>query len=86
MRMLITGVSGHLGGATARRAAAAGWDVAGTYFSNPEDPGECLDVRDRAAVDDPVPRVQPDVVVPPPAGRGAWAGVAGRAAQDARLV
>ena len=72
MRMLITGVSGHLGGTIARRAAAAGWEVAGTYFSNPADPGEWLDIRDRAAVDDHVRRVKPAVVVHTAAGREDW--------------
>jgi dTDP-4-dehydrorhamnose reductase len=70
--MLITGVSGHLGGTTARRATAAGWDVAGTYFSNPVEPGERLDVRDRSAVDDLVQRAKPDVVVHTAAGREDW--------------
>ena len=72
MRMLITGVSGHLGGTIARRAAAAGWEVAGTYFSNPTDRGERLDVRDRLAVDDLVQRAKPDVVVHTAAGREDW--------------
>ena len=72
MRMLLTGVSGHLGGTIARRAAAAGWEVAGTYFSNPADPGEWLDIRDRAAVDDLVRRVEPAVVVHTAAGREDW--------------
>ncbi|WP_169789890.1 SDR family oxidoreductase [Actinoplanes subtropicus] len=72
MRMLITGVSGHLGGTTARRAATAGWEVVGTYFSNPADPGEWLDVRDRSAVDDLVRRAEPDVVVHTAAGREEW--------------
>lgn len=72
MRMLITGVSGHLGGVTARRAAAAGWEVVGTYFSNPADRGEWLDVRDRSAVDDLVQRAEPEVVVHTAAGREDW--------------
>jgi len=72
MRMLITGVSGHLGGITARRAAAAGWEVVGTYFSNPADQGEWLDVRDRSAVGDLVQRAKPEVVVHTAAGREDW--------------
>ncbi|MFF5296052.1 sugar nucleotide-binding protein [Paractinoplanes globisporus] len=72
MRMLITGVSGHLGGTTAARAAAAGWDVAGTYFSNPAEGAEWLDVRDRAAVGEFVMRVRPDVIVHTAAGRDDW--------------
>ncbi|MFC7274830.1 sugar nucleotide-binding protein [Paractinoplanes rhizophilus] len=76
MRMLITGVSGHLGGVTARRAAAAGWDVVGTYFSNPVAGGEALDVRDRDAVDGLVRKVKPDVVVHTAAGREDWPTIA----------
>jgi dTDP-4-dehydrorhamnose reductase len=76
MRMLITGVSGHLGGTTARRAAAAGWEVTGTYFSNPVGRGEWLDVRDRPAVDDLIGRAEPDVVVHTAAGREDWALIA----------
>lgn len=70
--MLITGASGHLGGVVASRAAGAGWDVAGTYFSNATGPGERLDVRDRLAVDELVGKVRPDVVVHTAAGRDDW--------------
>ncbi|MCU7726114.1 sugar nucleotide-binding protein [Actinoplanes sp. KI2] len=72
MRMLITGISGFLGGVTARRASAAGWAVSGTYFGNPADRGERLDIRDRRAVDDLVRRARPDVVVHTAAGREDW--------------
>ena len=50
MRMLITGASGHLGGATAVRAAAAGWTVTGTYFSNPVAGAEALKAAARRVV------------------------------------
>jgi dTDP-4-dehydrorhamnose reductase len=70
--MLITGISGFLGGTTARRASAAGWAVVGTYFSNATDRGEPLDIRDRRAVDDLVRRAEPDVVVHTAAGREDW--------------
>ena len=72
MKMLITGVSGHLGGTIARRAGGAGWEVAGTYFSKPADQGEWLDVRDRSAVDEFVHGAKPDVVVHTAAGREDW--------------
>ncbi|MFI5895719.1 sugar nucleotide-binding protein [Actinoplanes sp. NPDC051513] len=76
MRMLITGASGHLGSAAAARAAAAGWDVTGTYFSNAIAGGEPLDVRDRDAVDALVRKVRPDVVVHTAAGRQDWPTIA----------
>jgi dTDP-4-dehydrorhamnose reductase len=76
--VLVTGVTGHLGGQVAARASAAGWSVVGTYFhaapATAVLPGaaERLDVRDRAAVRDLVERVRPDVVVHTAAGRDDW--------------
>ena len=94
MRMLITGASGHLGRTTSALAAAAGWDVVGTYLSNPVDAGERLDIRDRDAVASLFRRVEPDVVVHTAAGRDDWVTIADGSAhvalasayQKARLV
>jgi dTDP-4-dehydrorhamnose reductase len=76
MRMLITGASGHLGSTIATKAAAAGWDVAGTYLSNPITHGERLDVRDRDGVDALTRRLKPDVVIHTAAGRDDWPTIA----------
>jgi dTDP-4-dehydrorhamnose reductase len=52
-RLFITGLAGLLGGELASRAAAAGWDVAGSVFERPGPAGfeaVRLDVRDGDAV------------------------------------
>lgn len=83
-RILITGASGNLGRRTARRAAAAGWSVVGTYFTAPTDEaGERLDVRDRIAVRDLIQRVRPTAVVHTAAGRDDWRTIADGAAHVA---
>jgi dTDP-4-dehydrorhamnose reductase len=62
--MAVTGASGLLGRRVAARATAAGWTVAGTYFTQPaEMADERLDIRDPAAVRDFVDRVSPEVLV-----------------------
>jgi dTDP-4-dehydrorhamnose reductase len=64
--LLITGVSGFLGGAVAEGAAGAGWDVAGTYLTRaPGGPvvAHRLDVRDAGAVAALLDAVAPDAVV-----------------------
>jgi dTDP-4-dehydrorhamnose reductase len=66
--LLITGVSGFLGGAVAQSAAAAGWDVAGTFLTRaPGGPAAAhrLDVRDAGAVAVLLDAVAPDAVVNP---------------------
>jgi dTDP-4-dehydrorhamnose reductase len=91
-RLFVTGASGHLGGALARRAANAGWTVTGTSFS--ASGWERLDIRDRRAVEALVRRVRPDAVVHTAAGRDDWRVIADGAAHvalaasavDARLV
>jgi dTDP-4-dehydrorhamnose reductase len=84
-RMLITGASGHLGRVTAERAAAAGWDVVGTYLSNAGEAaaGERLDIRDAGAVEALLRRVRPAVVVHSAAGRDDWRVIADGAAHVA---
>lgn len=63
-RLLITGGSGYLG---ARLLAAAGWEVAATYFTRPLAPvrGRAvrLDLRDAAAVQAAVRAFRPDVIL-----------------------
>ena len=71
--ILIIGASGHLGARTAARAGAAGWTVAGTYFSSPRPQADiALDVRDRDAVREVFARVRPAAVVHTSAGRDDW--------------
>jgi dTDP-4-dehydrorhamnose reductase len=67
-RLLITGGTGYLGGELLRQAAAAGHEIAATYFSQAPDARPAvtwlpLDVRDALAVEDAVDRVAPDVVI-----------------------
>lgn len=66
-RLLVTGASGHLGGVLADRAAAAGWEVVGTYMSQrPRDVdwrAVELDVRDPDAVARLLADVRPDAVI-----------------------
>jgi dTDP-4-dehydrorhamnose reductase len=82
--VLITGATGHLGVALAARAAAAGWDVTGTYFTAATPAAsERLDVRDRQAVRDLVEKVGPDVVIHTAAGRDDWRVMADGAAHVA---
>ncbi len=99
-RMLITGASGYLGGHLAGRAASRGWSVVGTYLTSAPTVAqdgiayECLDIRDRAAVEVLLARLRPDVVVHAAAGRDDWPTIADGtahvalavAAVDARLV
>jgi dTDP-4-dehydrorhamnose reductase len=56
-RLFITGLGGYLGGELGRRAAAAGWEVAGIAGSAQ------LDVRDAEGVRAAVVAARPDVVV-----------------------
>ncbi|MFE0152772.1 sugar nucleotide-binding protein [Nonomuraea sp. NPDC059007] len=67
MRIIIVGGSGFLGGELARRAVAAGHQVAATYQTRPgrAEGAEWLelDVRDRAAVAGRIAAFGPDVVV-----------------------
>ncbi|HEY0531378.1 MAG TPA: sugar nucleotide-binding protein [Actinoplanes sp.] len=81
--VLITGATGHLGATLSARAVAAGWDVTGTYFSNPAPAAEPLDVRDREAVRDLLARLRPDVVIHTAAGRDDWRTMADGAAHVA---
>ncbi|GAA4201955.1 sugar nucleotide-binding protein [Actinocatenispora rupis] len=85
-RLVVTGVTGHLGARVARRAAAAGWSVVGTCFraaSSTAVPSERLDIRDRATVHELLRRVRPDVVVHTAAGRDDWRVMADGAAHVA---
>jgi dTDP-4-dehydrorhamnose reductase len=62
--MLVTGATGYLGRSVLRQAAAAGWTVAGTYFTRSDGTaGVRLDIRDPAAVRAVLRRVRPDVVI-----------------------
>nr|WP_267128282.1 sugar nucleotide-binding protein [Baekduia soli] len=67
-KLLITGVSGHLGGALAPAAHAAGWEVVGTWLRH-RPPGGApwrtapLDVRDAAAVRALLTAEAPDAVI-----------------------
>jgi dTDP-4-dehydrorhamnose reductase len=73
-RLLVTGGSGHLGGALVRYATAAGWSAVGTSFRSPGP--LALDVRDRAAVFAVMAALQPDCVIHTAYlqdGPGAWA-------------
>ncbi|NLU77771.1 sugar nucleotide-binding protein [Micromonospora sp. HNM0581] len=86
-RILITGTSGHLGRRVAVRAAAAGWQVIGTYHTTASGPADHrLDIRDLSAVRDTVRCVCPDVVVHTAAGREDWHAVADGAAHVARAA
>jgi dTDP-4-dehydrorhamnose reductase len=60
-RLLVTGVSGFLGGAVAAAAPAAGWELSGTALTAPAWPA--LDVRDGAAVGALVQAVAPDAII-----------------------
>jgi dTDP-4-dehydrorhamnose reductase len=62
-KLLVTGASGFLGGALVARAAAAGWDVAGTAHTRPSGSDVVVDVRDAAAVDAVVRAAAPDAVI-----------------------
>lgn len=69
-RMLITGGSGVLGSQLFRRAAAAGWNVIGTYFATPADTADQrLDIRDPMAVREVLRRIRPSVIIHAAAGR-----------------
>jgi dTDP-4-dehydrorhamnose reductase len=68
--MVVTGATGSLGRVVYRRAAAAGWDVVGTYVADRVDPpGDRLDIRDPEAVRALLRRVRPDVVIHTASGR-----------------
>lgn len=65
-RLFITGASGTLGRHVALLATQQGWDVRGTYYTNPPPlTGQWLrlDVRDRLAVRDVVRQTHPTAVV-----------------------
>ena len=78
-RLFITGASGTLGHHVALLASQQGWDVYGTYYTNPPPPcGQWLrlDVRDRVAVMDVVRQIYPTAVVHTafrPSGETMWA-------------
>jgi dTDP-4-dehydrorhamnose reductase len=83
-RLLVTGASGHLGRRTAERAAAAGWQVTGTYLTAPGPAADVpLDIRDPTAVAVLVHRIRPDVVIHTAAGRDDWRVMADGAAHVA---
>ncbi|GAB3751606.1 SDR family oxidoreductase [Microlunatus parietis] len=66
MILLVVGGSGFLGREVVRQGVAAGHRVTATHLTRPpgaEVSSEKLDVRDRAAVEDLVSRVRPDVVI-----------------------
>lgn len=67
-RLLLTGVSGYLGGVVAEQAIAVGWEVAGTYCDHRPEPDPRLrtmrlDLRDGDAVTALVYAAAPDAVV-----------------------
>lgn len=65
--LVVTGMSGFLGGEVARRAVARGWVVTGTHYRRANDiagaTSVALDVRDAGAVAALFERVRPDAVV-----------------------
>jgi dTDP-4-dehydrorhamnose reductase len=64
--LLITGISGFLGRAVARRAVREGWTVAGTYLAHEPPLGvaaDRLDIRDRGAVAEVFAARRPTAVV-----------------------
>ncbi|BCJ35275.1 dTDP-4-dehydrorhamnose reductase [Actinocatenispora thailandica] len=98
--MIVTGVSGYLGGRLAARAVRRGWSVVGTVHA-----GRCsvaavqverIDLVDRSATAALLDRIRPDAVIHAATGRdrGDWAAVAdatgtvavAAAAVGARLV
>ena len=98
MRLLVTGGAGYLGSELVRRAGAAGWEVAATWFERrPDLEAEWtrLDVRDADAVARELDRLRPDAVVHTAyrqRGPDAWATnvdgaeAVARAARGIRLV
>jgi dTDP-4-dehydrorhamnose reductase len=64
-RILVTGASGYLGSEVAARAAAAGWEVFGTWLTRAPRgvAGAPLDVREAAAVSAVVAEVAPAAIV-----------------------
>lgn len=65
-RLLVTGASGFLGSVLAMRAAAAGWEVTGTFRSRPPEVSwrsVALDVRDGPAVARVIEDAAPDAVI-----------------------
>ncbi|MBN2288210.1 MAG: SDR family oxidoreductase [Candidatus Glassbacteria bacterium] len=67
-RMLVTGVSGFLGGTLCRLAGEAGWQVRGTYFSRPVESSAGvrtvrLDLKDGSQAAGLIDRIRPEVVV-----------------------
>ncbi|MGW2345127.1 SDR family oxidoreductase [Streptomyces sp. NPDC001661] len=76
MSVLIIGGSGFLGDELVRRAIASGWATAATFATTP---GNCpeadwhpLDLRDAAAVDAVIAKVQPQVVINASSGMSDW--------------
>jgi dTDP-4-dehydrorhamnose reductase len=70
--LLVTGGSGYLGSAVARRAGLDGWHVVATSYSQP---GRKLDVTEASAVRDLVEAVRPRAIVHTAyrqGGPGAW--------------
>ncbi|WIG60908.1 MAG: hypothetical protein OJF49_003656 [Ktedonobacterales bacterium] len=91
-RLLITGASGTLGRNVAPIAQQQGWEVCGTYYTNPPPlPGQWyrLDVRDCQAVMALMCQIQPDAVVHTayqPRGPELWAATAEGAAYVAQAA
>lgn len=96
-RLLVTGVTGTLGGVLHERARAAGWHAMGTSVATIKDTVDArLDIRDAAMVREVFATLRPDVVVHTATGRNRedWATTAdgaaniavAAAAADVRLV
>ncbi|QEU88593.1 SDR family oxidoreductase [Streptomyces viridosporus] len=85
MRVLVVGGSGFLGYEVLRRAVAAGWDVAATYRTRPEELPPVTwyraDLRDPGRMGEVLARTRPAAVINASSGHADWAVTADGAAR-----